>query len=448
MLDIQTEGEHRRALPGGRLAAPAPARTPVIPADQIGPTQNSKDKIMTDTVSDPSTLGRRAFLWSTAVAAAAPILTEASMAHAKLASQRLGVLPPDAVIINANENPLGPSKRALEAITRIAPLGGRYDRSGIQATFVETYAAQHGLKPENVAVYAGSSEPLHYTVMAFTSPTRSLVTADPSYESPVVAATVVKAPVHKVPLTASIGHDVKAMVAADPSAGVIYICNPNNPTGTITPRADILWALENKPAGSLLLVDEAYIHLSDEQSVVDMVAAGKDLIILRTFSKIYGMAGIRCGVAMGRPDLLARLEPYLQNQMPVTALAAAHASITDPDLIPARKKWLAATRNETFAWLKANGYKLVGEPQSNCFMIQTGREAHGVIAALQAENVYIGRVWPVWPNAVRVSVGTPDDMARFRTAFKKVMDAPPAKAANPSETHLAVGQAGRGAFLS
>jgi histidinol-phosphate aminotransferase len=253
--------------------------------------------------------------------------------------------------------------------------------------------------------------------------------------------------VHKVALTASIGHDVKAMVAADPSAGVIYICNPNNPTGTITPRADILWALENKPAGSLLLVDEAYIHLSDEQSLVDMVAAGKDLIILRTFSKIYGMAGIRCGIAMGRPDLLAKLEPYLQNQMPVTALAAAHASITDPDLIPARKKWLADTRNETFAWLKANGYKLVGEPKSNCFMIQTGREAHGVIAALQAEKVFIGRVWPVWPNAVRVSIGTPDDMAKFRTAFKKVMDAP-ATAANPPETQVAVGSAGRGTFLS
>ena len=385
---------------------------------------------MTDTASDPSTLGRRAFLWSTAVAAAAPIMTEATLAHAKLASQRMGVLPPDAVIINANENPLGPSKAALEAITKIAPLGGRYDRTGIQATFVNTYAAQHGLKPENVAVYAGSSEPLHYTVLAYTSPTRSLVTADPSYESPVVAAAVTKAPVHKVPLTAAVAHDVKAMVAADPSAGVIYICNPNNPTGTITPREDILWALENKPAGSLLLVDEAYIHLSDEQSVVDMVAAGKELIILRTFSKIYGMAGIRCGIAMGRPDLLAKLEPYLQNQMPVTALAAAHASI-----------------NETFAWLKANGYRLVGEPKSNCFMIQTGRDAHSVIAALQAQNVYIGRVWPVWPNAVRVSVGTPDDMAKFRTAFKKVMDAP-ATAAIPAATQVAVGGAGRGAFLS
>ena len=401
-----------------------------------------------DSVSDRTRLGRRSFLFTAAaVAAAAPVLTEASMAEARLKSQMWGVLPPDAVIINANENPLGPCKAALDAITAIAPLGGRYDRSGILDKFTNEYAKQQGVKPEYVAVYAGSSEPLHYMALAYTSPTRSFVTADPSYESPAVAATIVGAKIIRVPLTASFGHDVKAMVAADPNAGLIYICNPNNPTGTITPREDILWALENKPAGSLLLVDEAYIHLSDEQSVVDMVAAGKELIILRTFSKIYGMAGIRCGIAMGRPDLLAKLEPYLQNQMPVTALAAAHASITDPDLIPARKKWLADTRNETFAWLKANGYRLVGEPKSNCFMIQTGRDAHSVIAALQAQNVYIGRVWPVGPNAVRVSVGTPDDMAKFRTAFKKVMDAP-ATAAIPAATQVAVGGAGRGAFLS
>jgi histidinol-phosphate aminotransferase len=389
---------------------------------------------MTDHVSEPesASLGRRSFLWGAALAAAAPIVTEATMAQAKLKSQMLGVLPADAVIINANENPLGPSKLALEAITKIAPMGGRYDRLGIQAKFTEVYAEQHGLKPENIYVYAGSSEPLHYTVLAYTSPSKGLVIADPSYESPMAAAMVMGAPIAKVHLTAGAAHDVKAMVAANPNAGLIYICNPNNPTGTITPREDILWALENKPAGSILLVDEAYIHLSDEKSVVDQVAAGKELIILRTFSKIYGMAGIRAGVAIGRPDLLAKLDPYMQNMMPVTALAAAHASITDPDLIPTRKKWLADTRTTTIAWLKANGYEVVGDPHSNCFMIQTGRDAHGVIAGLQAEKVYIGRVWPVWPKAVRVSVGTPEDMEKFRSAFKKVMDSP-VKTANAAK---------------
>jgi histidinol-phosphate aminotransferase len=380
---------------------------------------------VTEPASDLSVPHRRALLRAAAFAAVAgPIVGEASLAHAKLASQMLGVLPPDAVIINANENPLGPCKAACEAITKILPLGGRYDRMGELDALTNEYAALHGVKPENVAFYAGSSEPLHYTTLAFTSPTKGLVMADPSYESANFAAQISKATVKKVPLTSTFSHDVKKMVAADPNAGLIYIVNPNNPTGTITPREEILWALENKPKGSILLVDEAYIHLSDEQHVLDQVVAGKDIIVLRTFSKIYGMAGIRCGVAIARPDLLEKLMPYYQNAMPVTALAAARASLADRELIPTRKKWIADSRTETIAFLKANGYKPVGVSHSNCFMIDTGRPAPSVIKAMQSQKVYIGRVWPVWPNAVRISVGSPDDMAKFRTAFKTVMDQP------------------------
>jgi histidinol-phosphate aminotransferase len=377
---------------------------------------------MSDSRSGLPAVDRRAFLWGAAVATAVPIITEGGLAQARLSAAGLGVPGPGAVLINANENPLGPCKAACEAIANIAPQGGRYDRNGAQDKFTATFAAQLGLKPENVVVYAGSSEPLHYTVMAFTSPSRSLVIADPSYESPMMAAEYAGAKIHKVALTGAVAHDVKAMVAADPQAGVLYICNPNNPTGTITPREDILWALANKPAGSILLVDEAYIHLSDEQSVVDQVAAGKELVVLRTFSKIYGMAGIRCGMAIGRPDLLAKLQTYGQNPLPVTALVAAQASIDDPALVPARRKIIGDVRRDTIAWLKQGGYKVVGDPQSNCFMIDTGRPGHDVIASLRSKDVYIGRIWPVWPNAVRVTVGSSDDMAKFKVAFKDVMD--------------------------
>ena len=408
---------------------------------------------MTDsTTTEKPLMGRRAFMQTAAFAAAAiPIATEATMAHARLASQMMGVLPPDAVIINANENPLGPCKAACEAITKILPLGGRYDRMGELNKLTDEYAAMHGLKPENLAFYAGSSEPLHYATLAFTSPTKSLVMADPSYESANMAAQISKAKVYKIPLTSTYSHDVKKMVAADPNAGLVYLVNPNNPTGTITPREEILWALENKPKGSILLVDEAYIHLSDEHDVLDQVAAGKDIIVLRTFSKIYGMAGIRCGVAIARPDILEKLTPYYQNAMPVTALVAARASLADKDLLATRKKWIADSRVETLAFLKTNGFKPVGNSVSNCFMIDTGRPAQEVIKGLQAEKVYIGRIWPVWPNAVRVSVGSPEDMAKFRTAFKKVMDAPKktASAAAPQKL-AAAGPVGvtHGKFLS
>jgi hypothetical protein len=233
-------------------------------------------------MSNPRIPSRRTFLRNASLAAvAAPILTEAHFARAQQQQvYTFGVnhpLPPDTALINANENPLGPSKAAIEAIAKISSAGGRYDIYNQNEILLKTVATQMNLKPEYVALYPGSSEPLHWTVLGFTSPGHGLVTADPSYEAPMAAAMVNKAPIARVRLAADLSHDMKAMVAADPNAGVIYICNPNNPTGTITAREDILWALEHKPAGSVLLVDEAYIHLSDAQSVVDMVAAGKDL---------------------------------------------------------------------------------------------------------------------------------------------------------------------------
>jgi histidinol-phosphate aminotransferase len=393
-------------------------------------------------------MGRRAFLWTAALATAAPIVSEATLAHAARASF-LGEVPADAVLINANENPLGPSKAAVAAISNIASVGGRYDRYDYSDQLIQLFADQNGLKPENVAIYAGSSEPLHYTTLAFTSPGHSLVMADPSYESAAVAAGVTGAKVHKIPLAADYSHDVEKMVAADPSAGLIYICNPNNPTGTITPREKILWALANKPAGSILMVDEAYIHLSEQPNVLDQVVAGKEIVVLRTFSKVYGMAGIRCGFAVGRPDLLAKLQPYFQNMMPVTALAAALESLKDQDLVPVRRKWIAETRAQTISWLAANGYKVIGDSHSNCFMIDTGRDGHGVISAMKDQKVYIGRIWPVWPNAVRITVGSPDDMAKFRIAFKDVMGKPPALAfAEPKGRSYGLRGSGGSTFLS
>jgi histidinol-phosphate aminotransferase len=363
--------------------------------------------------------------------AALPVLTEGHFAWAaqQAASPRLShyafPVPPNpgTVMINANENPLGPCEAALAAVTAAARAGGRYDATGIQDELTSLLAAEFNLPSDHLALYAGSSDPLQFTTLAFTSPTRPYVTADPSYEAGMGAAAANGARVLKVPLTSTYAHDVKAMVAADPNAGLLYICSPNNPTGTLTPKEDILWALDHKPAGSILLVDEAYIHIAGSPSVIDQVALGKDLIVLRTFSKIYGMAGLRCGVAFGRPDLLGRMALYGSNPLPVTGMAAAVASLRQPDLVPARRKIIADTRNATFAWLDRKGYKYIPSV-SNCFMIDTGRPGREVMAAMQQQNVYIGRSWPIWPNYVRITVGTPHEMEVFQTAFDKVMNAP------------------------
>jgi histidinol-phosphate aminotransferase len=365
----------------------------------------------------PST-SRRSFLaLSTAAASAVAfrIVTEPMLAHAREHHP-----PADAIMIDANENPLGPCVAARQAIVDITPKGGRY-LDGLTEELVNTIAQAEGVKPDYVNVHAGSTVPLHHTVCAFTSPQRSYVTADPGFEAGMFSATAMGARVVKVPLTKTYAHDVKTMLAAGQDAGLFYVCVPNNPTGTLTSHSDIEYLLENKPRGSIVLVDEAYIHFSDATSCVDLVKADKDIVLLRTFSKLYGMAGLRCGFSLGRPDLLEKVNTYGGgNFMPVTALVAATASLKHTGLIAERKKINADVREETFQWLESNGYSFV-RSQSNCFMLDTKHPAKQVIDAMAAQKLFIGRIWPAWPTYTRITVGTRPEMDQFQAAFKKVM---------------------------
>jgi histidinol-phosphate aminotransferase len=368
---------------------------------------------------------RRSFLQvSAAIATVAGfrMATEPMLASAARRSSAVdgAVDHKSAIFLDSNENPLGPCVAARQAITAITPNGGRY-LDDLSDQLVKLFAQQEGLKTDYVRLFAGSSEPLHYTVLAFTSPSRSYVTADPGFEAGIFMSKVSGARVVAVPLTKSFAHDVRAMVASASDAGVIYICNPNNPTGTLTEHSEIEYAVEKKPKDAVVLVDEAYLHFSDAISAVDLVKADKDVIVLRTFSKAYGLAGIRCGFAIGRPDLLDRLDNFGGNFMPITAVAAATASLKDSQLIPERKRINAAVRAETFQWLDRNGYHYIPS-QANCFMLDAKRPAKPIVEAMAKQNVMIGRVWPVMPNWTRITVGTHEEMAHFQTAFKKVMD--------------------------
>src|SRR5271166_5720808 len=326
-----------------------------------------------------SSLSRRSFLQASTAASAAlafRIVTEPLLAHAEMPSA-----PAGAVRINANENPLGPCSAAREAVAAITPEGGRY-HFDLANNLVKLFAQQQGVPEDHVRIFPGSSEPLHYTVMCFTSPKASFVTADPGYEAGAHAAKIAGARVVNVPLTRNYAHDVKAMLAAAHDAGVFYVCTPNNPTGTLTSHSDIEYLVENKPKKSIVLVDEAYIHFSDARSAIDLVKAGKDVIVLRTFSKIYGMAGLRCGFAIARPDLVQKLQNYGGgNPMPVTAVAAATASLKEPNLVAERKRINAEVRAATFDWLDRNGYSYVPSV-SNCFMLNAQRPTKEVIAAM------------------------------------------------------------------
>jgi histidinol-phosphate aminotransferase len=352
--------------------------------------------------------------------AAMPALSEFQLAHA----QRPHFADPNKGIhIDANENPLGPSEAARKAIAEMIPKGGRY-LMPLQDELIAIFAKNEGLDPEMILAYPGSSEPLHYTVLAFTNKERGLVLADPGYEAPIWAAKTTGAPVFKVPLADPDGlatHDVKAMLAATAIPGVIYICNPNNPTGTITSRADIETVVNNAPKGTIVLIDEAYIHLSDATPSLDFVKAGRDVIVLRTFSKLYGMAGLRLGFVIGRPDLIKKLIPLGGEPLaPITAVAAGKACLLDAELVPARKKIIGDIRRETLSWLKAEGYSFTPS-QTNCFMVNVRRPNTEVIAALAAKEMFVGRPWPAWPHHVRITVGTSEEMAAFRRDFKTVM---------------------------
>src|SRR5499425_2776253 len=366
---------------------------------------------------------RRSFLKWTAAAAAAStfrVMSEPVLAAAAVKHEGKHY-PPGAVVIDANENPLGPCDAARAAVVSLAPQGGRYSY-WLTDELVDTFVQQTGLKPEFLRPYPGSSEPLHYSVLAFTSSSRSYVTADPGYEAGMHAAKISGARVVKVPLTKTYAHDIPAMLAAAPDAGLFYVCTPNNPTGTITPHADIEQLLAKKPKDSIVLVDEAYIHFADgAEAAIDLVKADKDVIVLRTFSKIYGMAGLRCGAAIARPDLLGKLVPQGGGSaMPITALVAASASLKHEHLVPERKLINTTIRQKTFDWLSSEGYFFTPS-QANFFMLDAKRPAKRVIDALAAQKVFIGRIWPAWPTHLRITGGTQADMDAFQSAFAAVM---------------------------
>jgi histidinol-phosphate aminotransferase len=370
-----------------------------------------------------SKYSRRSFVQGMAAslgALAIPSLTEVSLAAQWRGKDKASGPPVQGgVYIDANENPLGPSPAAVATAKDVVASGGRYLRY-LSVELVKTFAAQEELPSDYVIAFPGSAEPLNYAVLSYTSPQRSLVLANPGYEPPSLAAQLTGARIIQVPLTANYEHDTKAMIAQAPDAGVIYICNPNNPTGTITSPESIEYVLANKPKDALVLIDEAYIHYTNTPSSIRLVAQDKDVIVLRTFSKIYGMAGLRCGFAVGRPDLLAKLHNP-KTLLPITSAVAAKVSLEDKSLVPQRKQIITGIREETFSWLRENGYNFIPSA-TNFFLVDTTHPGQSIMDLMSDHKVYIGRVWPVLPTWVRITIGTREEMQRFRTAFKQVLD--------------------------
>ena len=341
-------------------------------------------------------------------------------------AQQSGPAVVGAVRIASNECWTGPFSEGVAAAAMMASQGNRYEPDNNHAKLAAAVAEVEGLPEDRILAWPGSSDPLNRVVVTFCSPERGLVTANPSYEQAWRTSEWLGVPLSRVPLTADHRHDVRAMLAADPRAGLYYVCSPNNPTGTVTPIEDIVWLAQNKPKDAVLVVDEAYIHFSGTPSAAALAASRDDVIVLRTFSKLFGMAGMRLGLTFAHPALYERMMRYDGEQVtfmvPMTAIACGTASLPLAAKIAARRDQMIAVREETLDHMKKRGIATIGS-QANMFMADWG--ALGTPADMQQkfldQGVQIGRSWDAWPTMSRITIGSAEDMQTFRLALDRIL---------------------------
>jgi histidinol-phosphate aminotransferase len=332
------------------------------------------------------------------------------------------------VWLDANENPAGPPASAIKAIVDGAAATARYhfDEFG---EFSEAIARSENVKPEQVLFGVGSTEIIDAALCAFTSTSAPLITAAPSYDIPIDLARSLGRKVVQVPLTANWAFDVHKLAAEATNAGggLIYLCNPNNPTSSLTPTADIDWLAANLPPHTILLVDEAYFHFADPtliETAIKHVRAGKNVIVTRTFSKIYGMAGARAGFGCAKPELVQAMNPFMDKVIPILALRAATAALGEREtLVPERRANVARIRTELCDWLRQKNVHYI-EPHANFIMIDIGRDVHAFGTEMRARGVAVGRPFPPLDQMLRVTIGTDAEMKTFRDAFSASLAVP------------------------
>jgi histidinol-phosphate aminotransferase len=324
------------------------------------------------------------------------------------------------VRLSSNENPYGPSQAALEAMRKAFSLAWRYPDEAAEA-LVADLAKLHGVPADHVLLGDGSSEILKLCADAFTGPGRAAVVAEPTFEAVAHYAQKGGAEVVRVPLAAGHRHDLDKMLPA--GAGLIYVCNPNNPTASLTPAADLRAFLDRAPAGTAVLVDEAYAHYAegrDWDSMLPRIADHSGLIVARTFSKIYGMAGLRCGYAVAQPATIERLREHQSfDSINIMALAAARASVADAGHVETGRRRNRETRAFVQSGLEAMGYPPIPS-ETNFLMADLRKDVGPVIAALKQHGVEVGRRFPAMPTHLRVTIGTRPQMVAFLGALRTV----------------------------
>ncbi len=335
------------------------------------------------------------------------------------------------VRLSSNENPYGPSPKALKAMSDAFDLSCRYPDKRADA-LVDLLAKINGADPGQILLGDGSGEILKLCADVFTGPLTNsnaaagrgtLVVADPTFEAILIHAKLNDAEIVKVPLTASFSHDLPKMMSAA-KEGLVYICNPNNPTASISPKNEVRAFIEKAPEKTMILVDEAYYHYADSpdyESMIPLVQNHPNLIVARTFSKIYGMAGLRCGYCVAQSLMIERLRArQAWDSINIMALAAATASLDDPDQVTKGRRLNSETRAFTIAELEKMGYATIPS-QANFIMIDVKRPVVPLIPSLKNHNVEVGRLFRSMPNHLRLTIGRKAEMESFLAAFRQVM---------------------------
>jgi histidinol-phosphate aminotransferase len=356
-------------------------------------------------------------------AGATAALVRPAVSFAKPTQPLTTSLAPGGVVrLSANENPYGPSPKAFQAITESFGLACRYPDEH-NDVLIDKLAKLNGVDHDQILLGDGSAEILKLCAETFTGPQNGkLVAADPTFEAILNNASANGAEVVKVPLTSSYQHDLPRM-RDSAKGGLIYVCNPNNPTASITPKGELRDFIAKTSPQTTILVDEAYFHYADSPDYDSVIALVKDhpnLIVSRTFSKIYGMAGLRCGYCVARKETIDRMR---RNQMwdsvNCMALAAAIASLDDLDHVPNGQRLNRETKTFVTSELDKMSYEQIPS-QANFIMFDCKRSVAPLIQAMKQRKVHVGRLFPALPNHMRLTIGKKSEMESFIEAFKQV----------------------------
>jgi histidinol-phosphate aminotransferase len=321
------------------------------------------------------------------------------------------------IILSRNENAYGPSQKVIASMQDSLRFANRYPDPAVSALH-ERIAKSHSIKPEQLVLGCGSGEILSITASSFLGSGKTLITAVPTFESIGRCARALGAQVVEIPLDKNHAHYLPAMLArADATTGLVYICNPNNPTASLTPRNDLEEFIRKLPPTTTILLDEAYHHFvgaaPDYTSFIDKPMNDGRVIIARTFSKVFGLAGIRVGYAVGAPEKIQALSARrLPEGLNAVGARAALVAYDDLEYVHMSEKRNATDRQEFFSQAKARKVQAIPS-YANFAMLKTNRPAVEVIEHFKKNNVLIARLFPSMSTHVRVSFGTPPEMKEF-----------------------------------